>query len=66
MLNNSPLKKISEIISILRTPELVGLAHVSVCTVANSEKRINQIIINSMKHGMCNIHNNDYYSKYFV
>ena len=38
----------------LRTPELV-----SVCTVANSEEK-NQIIINSMKHGMCNIHINDY------
>ena len=55
----------------LRTPELVGLAHqfcasyVSVCTCSKFIEK-NQIIINSMKHAMCNIHINDNYSKYFV
>ena len=27
---------------------------------------MNQIIINPMKYAMCNIHNNDHYSKYFI
>ena len=55
------------VLLILRTPELVGLAHnfcarkVSVCSKFIEK---NQIIINSMKYAMCNIHINDYYSKY--
>ena len=53
----------------LRTPELVSLVHrfcasyVSVCTRFREN---NQIIIISMKHALCIIHINDYYSKYFV
>ena len=53
----------------LRTPELVDLAHqfcARFCLYSSKFREKNQIIINSMKHGMCNIHNNDYYSSYFV
>ena len=55
--------------TILRTPELVGLAHhfcASFCLYSSKFREKNQIKINLMKHGMCNIHINDYYSKYFV
>ena len=53
----------------LRTPELVGLAHrfcASFCLYSSKFREKNQIIINSMKHGMCNIHISDYFFKYFV
>ena len=56
-------------LSPLRTPELVGLAHhfcASFCLYSRKFREKNQIKINLMKHGMCNIHINDYYSKYFV
>ena len=53
----------------LRTPELVGLADhfcASFCLYSSKFREKNQIEINLMKHGMCNIHINDYYFKYFV
>ena len=36
------------------------------CLYMKQIKLSNQIIINSVKHAMCNIHINDNYSKYFV
>ena len=53
---------------ILRTPELVGLAHrfgASKVSVFSKFIDKNQIIIFSIKYVMCNIHMNDYYCKYF-
>ena len=53
----------------LKDPELVSLAHqfcASFCLHSSKFREKNQIIINLMKHGMCNTHINDYYSKYFV
>ena len=54
---------ISEVPWHLRTPELEGLAHqfcASWVYVCSEFVEMNQIIINSMKYALCNIHINDY------
>ena len=53
----------------LRTPELVGLAHqfcASYVSVCSRFRENNQILIISMKHALCIIHINDYYSNDLV
>ena len=69
MVFTKPLVDIHIKYELLRTPELVGLAHrfdASKVSVFSKFIDKNQIIIFSNKYAMCNIHIKDYYSKYFV
>ena len=53
----------------LRMSKLEGLAHqvcASLVYVCSEFVQLNQILINSLKFAICNIHINDYNSKYFV
>ena len=59
-----PRKLFNAYVSILRTPEMVGLAHqfcARFCLYNSKFREKNQIIINSVKHGMCNLYINDFY-----
>ena len=53
----------------LRRPELGRLAHhfcASWYSVCSEYVEMNQIIINSIKYALCNIHIKDHFSKYFI